>query len=95
MGEEGQDGEDLQAARQHIEAQDQLRQVGVGGEIAGGTHCLQAGADVVEAGDHGGEIGANGEIIQAHHHEADEHDDHIGGQIGAAPLVPNDRYLNP
>ena len=52
-GEEAEDGEYLQSAQQHIENQDQFAQRIEVGEVAGGSHSLQARADVVEAAQDG------------------------------------------
>ena len=81
-GEQNQNGEDLQTARQHGPAEDQLAQVAVGTEIAGGAHSLQTGADIVEAGQHRGEIGACGEAVQRDDGKYRKENDHIGGEVG-------------
>ena len=58
-GEDGQqEREDLQTTHQHSERQYEFGEVGVGGEAAGRTDRIKAGADIVEAGDGGSEIGS-------------------------------------
>ena len=69
-GEENQNREDLQPARQHIDDQNQLGKTAVGGIVAGGAHRFQAGADVIEAGQHRAEIRAHGEAVQRNDQKA-------------------------
>ena len=81
-GEEGQNGENLQTACQHIEDQHQLGKGAVGAEITGGAHGLQTGTDVVEAGQHRGDVGGGGKTVQRDEDDADDDNDHISGQVG-------------
>ena len=62
--EEYQNGEDLQSARQHIEAENKLGKDGKFAETARRTNRTQAGTDVVERGGNTGKIGRKVEIVQ-------------------------------
>ena len=58
--EKDQNGEDLQAACQHIEDQHQLGKRAEKAEIAGRAYGLHTGTDVIEAGQHRRKVGADG-----------------------------------
>ncbi len=51
-------------------------------EIAGGAHCLKAGANIIKAGQYSGEIGHQRESIHRDQQKAGHKDHHIGHQIG-------------
>lgn len=78
--EQDQHGQKFQPSGQHVEDQDQFRQMAVVEEVPGGAYSGQAGTDVVQGSSHGGEVGLKAESVQAHHQDGQEKDQEIGNQ---------------
>lgn len=80
--EEKQEREDLESAEEHVEREDDLREITVNAVIFRCADELEARADVIEAGGDGGEIGTDGKAVHRDDGEAEHEDDAVNGKIG-------------